>query len=290
MTDKIIRAVNKAGTLRAFAASTTELTERARQIHDTYPVVSAAMGRLLTAAAMMGITLKGERETISLQIKGDGPIGGIVVVSDSSANVRGYVFQNKVDLPPRSDHKLDVGRAVGNGFLTVIRDLGMKEPYVGRVELQTGEIAEDLTYYFASSEQVPSAVALGVLVDRDWSIKAAGGYIVQLMPDASEEDVAALEKNIERIQPISTMIAAGMSPEEVLEQVLHGVDYSITDTLPCRYQCNCSREKLEKTLISLGKDELEDIIRTQGKAEVTCYFCNQKYDFSKEELEKLLQV
>ena len=287
--DKIIRVTEKNGMLRGFAAETTCLAEEARNIHDTYPVVTAALGRMLTANAMMGITLKGEKETLSLQIKGSGPVGGIVTVSDSQANVRGYVENPKVDIPLKYAGKLNVGAAVGKGYLTVVKDLGMKEPYIGRVELQTGEIAEDIAYYFAASEQVPSIVALGVLVDKDWSVKASGGYMIQLMPGANEDVISRLEQNVAELPPVSALIQNGLSPEELLEKVLNGFQFSkAEEAIYPRYQCNCSRERIEKALISIGKKDLRQIMEEDGKAELGCHFCGKKYLFSREDLSELI--
>ncbi len=287
--DRIIRLSDVKGHVRAFSASTTELVEKARSIHNTSPVVTAALGRMLTANSMMGITLKGLNETISLQIKGDGPIESAVTVSDCFGNVRGYVGNSDVDIPLKYAGKLDVGAAIGKGYLTVVKDMKMKEPYVGRVELQTGEIAEDLAYYYGVSEQIPTVIALGVLVDVDCSVKAAGGYIIQLMPDATEEEIALIENNLKNVEPVSKMIADGKSPEMLIEGVLKGFELvEVTEVTP-DYKCNCSRERIEKALISIGKDELTNIIENEGKAELGCYFCGEKYVFSKEELEELLE-
>ncbi len=287
MKDIIVRAVTKSGSMRAFVAQTTVLCEKARSIHDTWPVVTAALGRVLTGAAMMGMTMKGEKDTISLQIKGDGPVGGIVAVANMEAQVRGYVHENAVELPLSSSGKLDVGTAVGNGYLTVIRDMGLKEPYIGRVEIQTGEIAEDLTYYFASSEQVPSAVALGVLVNTDWSVKAAGGYIIQLMPGAEEEEIARLSENISKLKPISTMVDEGLTCEEILEQVLCGMEFEVVQKVEPAYQCNCDRERICGVLLSIGKEDLSEIARSEDKTEIVCQFCSEKYYFSSEEIKAL---
>lgn len=287
--DRIIRLADKKGHVRAFSASTTEMVETARQIHKTSPVVTAALGRMLTANSMMGITLKGINETISLQIKGDGPIESAVTVSDCFGNVRGYVGNNDVDIPLKHKGKLDVGSAIGNGFLTVVKDMKLKEPYVGRVALQTGEIAEDLAYYYGVSEQIPTVIALGVLVDVDYSVKAAGGYIIQLMPDATEEEISQIEENLKNVRPVSSMIADGFSPEQLIEGVLEGFELiEITEVTP-EYKCNCTRDRIERALISLGREELENILETDGKAELGCYFCGEKYEFTKEDLEEILK-
>ena len=282
--DRIIRLSDDLGHIRAFAASTTELVEKARIIHSTSPVVTAAFGRMLTANSMMGIMLKNAKETISLQIRGDGPLESAVTVSDCFGNVRGYVSNPDVNIPLKYRGKLDVGGAVGSGTLTVVRDMGLKEPYVGKVQLQTGEIAEDIAYYYGVSEQVPSVVALGVLVDVDYSVKAAGGYIVQLMPDATEEEICRIENNLKEQRPVSTLIAEGASPEMLLDGVLKGFNLNpVTEVTP-EYKCNCTKERIEKALVSLGKSELKKIAAEDGGAELGCYFCGKKYNFSANEL------
>ena len=286
--DKIIRANSTDGKIRAFGITHKNLTEKAREIHGTSPVVTAGFGRLMGACLMMAQTLKGEDETLSLQIKGDGPVGTIVTVSDLSGAVRGYVGNANVDIPLKSNGKLDVGGSVGKGYLTVVRDLKMKEPYVGRTALVSGEIAEDLTYYFASSEQTPSIVALGVLVDRDYTVRQAGGYIVQLMPDATDEDIAVLENNINGIKSVTQLFEDGNSIEDILKMVCKGFTLDFTDELTPEYRCNCNRDRIERVLISIGKSEIEDIIKNEGKTSLNCYFCNTDYEFSKEDLEKLL--
>lgn len=288
MKDIIIRGNEKNGKIRFFAAATTNMVNDAQSIHKTSPVVSAAFGRTLTAAAMMGTMIKGDKETLSIQLRGDGPLEGVVAVGNSKGEVRGYVLNNLVDLPLKPNGKLDVGGAIGNGYLTVVRDLGLREPYVGRVELQTGEVADDLTYYFAASEQVPSVVALGVLVDRDYSIKAAGGYIVQLMPDATEEDIVKIEENISGIDSVTNMMEKGMGPEEMIEKVLSGFETEVTETVSPEYKCTCNKETIKKALISIGKEELEDILEKDGKAEMTCYYCNKSYTITGEEIAEIL--
>lgn len=288
MKDIIIRGNEKNGKIRFFAAVTTSLVNDAQNIHKTSPVVSAAFGRTLTATAMMGTMLKGEKETISIQLRGDGPLEGVVAVGNSKGEVRGYVLNNLVDLPLKPNGKLDVGGAIGNGHLTVVRDLGLREPYVGRVELQTGEVADDLTYYFASSEQVPSVVALGVLVDRDYSIRAAGGYIIQLMPDATEEDIVKIENNISDIPSVTNMMESGMGPEDIIAKVLSGFETKVTESICPEYRCICSKETIKKALISVGRQELEDILEKDGKAEMTCYYCNKSYTVSGEEIAEML--
>lgn len=286
--DKLVRAVDKNGSIRIFGAITTELTEKARQIHGLTPVAAAAFGRCMAANLMMAMDLKTEAETVSLQFKGDGPLGLIVTVAGSDGCVRGYVGDNNINIPLKENGKLDVGGAIGKGYLTVIRDIKMKSPQVGRTELVSGEIAEDLANYFASSEQIPSVVALGVLIDRDFSVKASGGYIIQLMPGASEEDIAKLEKNIAEIDTVTNLITGGCDIEDIIQKACCGFDIEITEQSVPQYKCNCNEERIEKALISIGKGELEDIIKNEGSTSLTCYFCNKKYDFSKEKLEEIL--
>ncbi|MGE4284408.1 MAG: Hsp33 family molecular chaperone HslO [Clostridia bacterium] len=289
MSDYIIRAISSDGAIRAFAAVTTNMVNEAQKMHHTYPIASAALGRVLTGAAMMGAMLKGEKDILTIQIKGNGPLGGVVAVADSKSNVKGYVYDPEVDLPLKSNGKLDVGGAIGTGYLTVIRDLGLKEPYVGQVPLATGEIAEDLTLYYARSEQIPSAVALGVLVDVDLSVKASGGFIIQLMPEANNKTVEKIENAISKISSVTAMISEGMSPEDMLKTILEDFEWHITDKIETKYHCGCSQHRIEKVLISLGKKELEDIIKEQGEAELTCHFCDKVYHFNKSQLEKLLR-
>ncbi|WP_094548369.1 Hsp33 family molecular chaperone HslO [Petroclostridium xylanilyticum] len=290
MPDHIVRALSTDGTIRAFAAITTNLVNEAQKIHNTYPIATAALGRTLTAAAMMGAMLKGEQDILTIQIKGDGPLGGVVAVADSRANVKGYVHHPHVELPLKPNGKLDVGGAIGrNGYLSVIRDLGLKEPYVGQVPLATGEIAEDLTLYYARSEQTPSAVALGVLVDVDLSVKASGGFIIQLMPEADDKVAEKLENVISQLSPVTSMVSEGMNAEDILGKILKDFEWNISEKIDTRYECGCSRERIERALISLGKKELEDIIEEQGEAELTCHFCNKIYHFNKSELGALLE-
>jgi len=291
MEDYIITASAENHTVRAFFARTTGMVSRAQEIHRLSPTASAALGRTLTAAAMMSRMLKENRGSITIQIKGDGPLGGIVAVTDSKANVRGYVHNPDVHLPLKEDGKLDVGGAVGrNGYLNVIRDLGLKEPYIGYVNLVSGEIAEDIAYYFASSEQTPTVIALGVLIDPDGSVSGAGGYMIQLMPGAGEDIIEFIEGKISRLGPVSKIISDGKGPEEILEMVLRERNPEILDKTPCSFSCNCSRERMERNLVSLGKKEIEDIISEQHEAEVQCHFCNTKYHFSEDDLKKLLDV
>lgn len=289
MQDYVIRAMDKEGNIRVFVALTTNLVNEARNIHNTTPTASAALGRTLTAAAIMGTMLKNEKEIVSIQFKGDGPLNTILAVGNSRGEVKGYVGNPDVELPLNERGKLDVGTAVGrNGKLIVIRDFGLKEPYIGQSNIVTGEIAEDLTNYFAYSEQQPSAVALGVLVDKDTSIKAAGGYIIQVLPDATEEALDKLERRMSQVEPVSSLIEKGYTPEEILNYACSDFNMEITDKSPVSLTCDCSVERIEKALIAIGKDELEKIIKEDGQAELVCHFCNEKYSFNKEELIKLL--
>lgn len=289
MSDYLVRATAADAQIRAFACTTRELVEFARQAHNTSPVVTAALGRLLSAGAMMGSMLKGEKDLMTLQIKGDGPVGGIKVTADAKANVKGYADVPDVILPANSVGKLDVSGAIGPGTLRVIKDMGLKEPYVGQTELQTGEIAEDLTYYFATSEQVPSAVGLGVLMEKNNTVKQAGGFIVQLMPFAEEAVISKLEQNLANISSVTSMLDAGNSPEQMLQILLDGLDMQITDTMPTAFVCNCSKERVEKALISIGKTQLQEMIDDGEEIEVNCDFCNTHYRLSVEELKELYQ-
>ena len=289
MNDQLIRAISRDGLIKVSAVSTRDLTERARQIHRTLPVGTAALGRLLAAASMMGNALKEEAASLTLQIKGGGPLGTLLAVSDHEGNVRGTVDNPAVDLPLREDGKLDVGAAVGNrGTLTVIRDLRMKEPYVGSVGLLWGEIAEDVALYFVESEQIPTACGLGVLVDRDQSVLAAGGYLVQLLPGAGDEVSEKLEASLRAAGPVTELLKADPDPEALLRAALPGLDLEVLEKRPIEYRCDCSRERMERALISLGREELRDMIDQQGGAELTCRFCDRVERFSREDLEGLL--
>lgn len=288
MTDYIVRVSAADNQIRAFAATTKELVEHARVIHHTSPVATAALGRLLTAGAMMGIMMKGEKDIVTLQVKGDGPIGTITVTADSNGTVKGYASNPDTMLPPSKEGKLDVGGAVGAGILTVIKDLGLKEPYVGQTDLISGEIAEDLTYYFANSEQVPSSVALGVLMNKNNTVRRAGGFIIQLMPFASEEVISKLEENISKIKAITALLDKDMTPEMILEQLLGDFNMEILDRQPAAFECNCSKERVEKAVISVGKKDIEEMIRDNEPIEVNCHFCNEHYIFSVDELKGLL--
>ena len=291
MSDRLVRAISKDGMVKAVAVSTRGLTERARQIHKTLPVATAALGRTLAAASMMGNALKDGGSSLTLQIKGDGPLGKILAVSDNQGNVRGTVDNPAVDLPLRSDGKLDVGAAVGcDGMLTVIRDLNMKEPYVGSVGLLGGEIAEDLAAYFVESEQIPTACGLGVLVDRDQSVAVSGGYLIQLLPGATEDIITMVEGGIYAAGPVTELLKEDDDPESLLKRVMSDFELEILETTPIEYRCYCSRERMERALISLGTEELRQLIEEQGDAELTCRFCDNVQKFTKEQLETMLET
>ena len=288
--DQLVRAITADGMVKAVAVSTRELTERARNIHKTLPVGTAALGRTLAAASMMGNALKDPDASLTLQIKGGGPLGTILAVSDAAGDVRGYVQNPSVDIPLREDGKLDVGTAVGSsGTLTVIKDLRMKEPYVGSVGLLGGEIAEDLAAYFVESEQIPTACALGVLVDRDQSVKVAGGYIIQLLPGAGEDVIAKVEGGVLAAGAVTGLLDRGLSPEELLRAVLSDFEVEILEERPITYRCYCSRDRVERALISMGAEELEDMLAQQGGCELGCQFCDETYQFSAQELRELLE-
>lgn len=290
MSDYIVRATAADHQIRAFAVTSAELVERARSIHNTSPAATAALGRLLSAGAMMGAMMKGDNDLLTLQIKGDGPIGGITVTADSKARVKGYVNEPAVLIPANAKGKLDVAGAVGNGMLRVIKDLGLKEPYVGQTELQTGEIAEDLTYYFATSEQVPSSVGLGVLLNRDNTIRQAGGFIIQLMPFTDEKVIDELERKLSGMSSVTALLDQGLTPEELLEELLGDFGLEITDTLPASYYCNCSRERVEKAVVSIGSKEIRDMIQENKPIEVKCQFCERAYTFDVEDLKRILTM
>ena len=289
MNDYIIRATAANDQIRAFAAVTTEMVETAREHHNTSPVATAALGRLLTAGAMMGSMMKGEKDVLTLQIKAGGPLQGITVTADSRGNVKGYVGNPDVCIPANSKGKLDVAGAVGPGFLTVIKDMGLKEPYSGQVMLQTCEIAEDLTYYFATSEQVPSAVGLGVLMNKNNTVRQAGGFIVQLMPFAEEDVISKLEQNVQKINSVTNLLEEGHTPESLLEKVLEGFDVQINEKMDTRFHCNCSKERVEKALISIGRKELNEMIQEGKPIEMNCHFGNTNYNFTVEELKEILR-
>lgn len=289
MTDYIVRATAANAQIRAFACTAQNTVETARQAHNTSPMVTAALGRLLCAGAMMGSMLKGDEDILTLQIKGDGPVNGLTVTADAKGNVKGYANVPDVMLPANAIGKLDVAGAVGNGILSIIKDMGLKEPYVGQTALQTSEIAEDLTYYFATSEQVPSSVGLGVLMEKDNTVKQAGGFIVQLMPFAEDAVIDRLEQNLAKISAVTSILDAGNTPEQMLELLLEGMEPEITDTLPMSFSCNCDKARVEKALISIGRAELKDMIAEGKEIEVNCHFCNRNYTFSIEELKSILK-
>lgn len=288
--DYIVRASAANGQIRVFAATTRDLVEKARKIHNTSPVATAALGRLLTGAAMMGSMMKGRGDLLTVQIMGDGPIGTMTVTADSMARVKGYVQNPEVMLPASKEGKLDVGGAVGMGMFRVVKDLGLKEPYVGEIDLISGEIAEDFTYYFAASEQTPSSVALGVLMNRDNTVAQAGGFIIQLMPDATEEVISHLEQKLTEVTAVSGLLEEGMTPEEILEYIFAGFDLKILDKIPTCYYCNCSRERVEKALISVGRTELNAIIADGEPITTNCQFCDKTYTFTVEELKGLVEA
>jgi len=290
MKDYLIRGASEDGAVRFFACGTTNLVEEARKIHDCYPVAAAALGRMLTVGSMMGTMLKGDKDILTLQINGKGPAGSVVSVSDNSGNVRGYIHNPHVETTFKPSGKLDVGSAVGyEGNLTVIKDLGLKEPYVGQIPIVSGEIGDDFTVYFANSEQTPTSVGLGVLVEPDGHVSAAGGFIVQVMPEALDETIDLLEHNLAHLRTISDMISAGLTVEEMIGEVLKGIQFSVYEKTEIGYVCNCSRERIERALISLGETEIIDIIEQDEKAEISCHFCSNKYHFNKEELTALLE-
>lgn len=289
MNDYIVRAIAANNQIRAFAATTRNVVETARAAHNTSPVATAALGRLLTAGAMMGSMMKNDSDMLTIQIKCDGPIEGLTVTADVKGNVKGYVENPNVMLPPSKKGKLDVAAALNLGVLSVIKDMGLKEPYVGQTILVTSEIAEDLTYYFATSEQVPSSVGLGVLMEKDNTVKQAGGFIVQVMPFVEDAVVDKLEANIAKIDSVTSMLDQGYTPEKILETVLEGMDVEYTDTMSTEFSCNCSKERVEKALISIGKKDIQEMIDDGKEIEMHCHFCNTSYQFSVEELKEILK-
>lgn len=289
MSDYMIRATAAGGQVRAFAATTRDTVEFARNAHNTSPVATAALGRLLTGSAMMGAMMKGEKDLLTVKIEGDGPIGGLTVTTDSRGNVKGYAFHPEVMLPPNDKGKLDVGGALGIGVLTVIRDIGMKEPYVGQTILISGEIAEDLTYYFTTSEQTPSSVALGVLMNRENTVRQAGGFILQMMPGATEEVISGLEEKLATITSVTALLEEGKTPEGILEFILGDFGLEILDRIPVGFHCNCSRERIAKALISVGRQELQEMIGEGKTIEVNCHFCNHHYPVTVKELKELME-
>ncbi len=289
MSDYIVRATAAHNQIRAFACTTRDLVEEARVAHNTSPVATAALGRLLTAGSMMGTMMKGEKDILTLQIKCSGPIGGLTITADAKADVKGYVVHPEVMLPPNSKGKLDVGKAIDLGVLSVIKDMGLKEPYVGQTHLVSGEIAEDLTYYFATSEQVPSSVALGVLMNKDNTVRRAGGFIIQLLPFAEEEVITKLEKKIGKITSITALLDQEMTPEQILDHVLGEFGVEIMDKVPTRFHCNCSKERVEKAIVSIGRKDIQEMIEDGKPIEVNCHFCNQSYEFTVKELKDIIK-
>ncbi|WP_274365922.1 Hsp33 family molecular chaperone HslO [Paenibacillus thermotolerans] len=285
--DYLVRATAFGGKARMFAARTTDTIEEMRRRHNLYPTAAAAVGRSATAAVMMGAMLKGE-EHLTIQVKGNGPIGQIVVDANAKGEVRGYADYPQTHLPSNAHGKLDVAGAVGTeGFIYVTKDLGLKEPYRGSVPIISGELAEDFTYYFAKSEQTPSAVSLGVLVETDNSVVAAGGFIIQLLPGLSDDEITEIERKLGAIPPVTSMLEKGATPESILEELAGPAGIASVEKMDVRFQCFCSRERVDQTLVSLGKDELRSIIEEEGRAEVVCHFCNEKYEFNKTELEEI---
>ena len=289
MGDYIVRATAANSQIRAFAATTRELVEYARAAHNTSPVATAALGRLLTAGSMMGIMMKGDKDLLTLQIHASGPLNGMTVTADAKGNVKGYVGNPNVVIHANEKGKLDVAGAVGIGFMNVIKDMGLKEPYLGQTELRTREIAEGLTYYFATSEQVPSSVGLGVLMEKDNTVKQAGGFILQLMPFTEEEVINRLEDNLKRVTSVTGMLEEGKTPEGILETLLEGFDIEINDRVPTQFHCNCSKERVEKALISIGRKEIQEMIDEGKEIEMNCHFCNKNYKFSVEDLKRILR-
>ena len=287
MADYMVRATAANAQIRAFAITSRETVEHARKAHDLSPVVTAALGRLMTGGVMMGSMLKGEKDMLTLQIGGAGPVHGLTVTADSQGNVKGYADNPQAMMPPNSVGKLDVGGVIGAGELTVIKDMGLKEPYSSTIELTTGEIGDDLTYYFAASEQIPSSVALGVLMEKNNTVKQAGGFIIQLMPFTSEEIIAQLEEKLTHMSPVTTLLEEGMTPEQILEKVLGDMGLEITDTMPVQFSCNCSKKRVEKVLLSLGKKELQELIDEGEDVKLNCHFCNTDYVFTVEEIRKI---
>ncbi len=286
--DYIVRATAADHQLRAFAVTSRDIVEKAREIHNTSPVATAAIGRLLTAASMMGSMMKGEKDVLTLQIECGGPIGGITVTADSNADVKGYVNNPNVILPPNAQGKLDVSGALGPGFLNVIKDIGLREPYNGQTHLVSGEIAEDLTYYFATSEQVPSSVGLGVLMDKDNHVRQAGGFIIQVMPDTDDEVIDKLEARLGEVHSVTDMLDNGMTPEDILGYVLEGMDVEILEIIPTQYKCNCSVERVSKAIASIGKKDLQEMMDDGKPIEVNCQFCGSHYKFDTEQLKTFM--
>ena len=290
MQDYMIRATAADDSIRAFAAATRQMVEDARMAHDTTPVCTAALGRLLTGGVMFGSMLKEDRALVTLQIRSDGPAGGITVTADSHFHAKGYVNNPHVRIPLKPNGKLDVSGALGKGTLTVIRDIGLKDPYIGTVRMPSGEIAEDLTYYFAESEQIPSSVGLGVLVDRDWSVKQAGGFILQLMPGASDDVIDELERRLQKVDSVTAMLEDGMLPEDILVELVGSFGLQITQKHEVSFACSCSKERIEKALISIGPKDIREMIDEGRPVEVGCQFCGRKYTFDMDDLRRILSA
>ena len=290
MRDYLIRAAAADDTIRAFAATTRQMAEDARRAHDTTPVCTAALGRLLTGGVMIGSMLKEDKALVTLQIRGDGPAGGITVTADSHYHAKGYVNNPHVQIPLKPNGKLDVSGAIGRGTLTVIRDIGLKEPYVGTIQMPSGEIAEDLTLYFAESEQIPSSVGLGVLVDRDWSVKRAGGFLLQLMPGAPDEVIDELEKRIAKVTSVTDMLEKGMLPEDILEELIGSFGLQIMEKHEVSFHCSCSKKRIEKALISIGPKDVREMIEDGEPIDVGCQFCGKQYRFDVDDLRRILSI
>ena len=288
MSDYIIRGVSDDGAIRVFCMDATNIVKEAKRLHSTYPTATVALGRALIATSIMGHMLKGEKDTVSLVIKGNGPLGGITAVSDSQGNVRGYVNRPDTDLPLRESGKFDVGRAIGEGMMNIIRDYNLKEPYIGHMPLVSGEIGDDITYYYAKSEQIPTSVALGVSLDENMEVKAAGGFIIQLMPEATMNMVSLIETKLIKLQSVSNMLAEGKKPEDIIGFVLDDFKMSLSKPVGVEYKCNCSHEKIENVIRSLGVNDIKKLIEEQNQAEVSCHFCQKKYVFTKDELDEII--
>lgn len=289
MKDYIVRATAADSQIRAFAITSRNIVETAREKHNTSPVATAALGRLLTAGAMMGAMMKGEKDILTLQIKCSGPIGGLTVTADAHARVKGFVDHPDVMLPPNAKGKLDVGGALDLGVLSVMKDMGMKEPYVGQTELKTGEIADDLTYYFANSEQVPSSVGLGVLMEKDNTVKQAGGFIIQLMPFAEESVIDKLEKKLTSMESVTSYLDRGFTPEQLLQELLGEFGLELLDQMDTEFTCNCSKERVEKAIVSIGRKDLNEMVQEGKPIEVKCHFCNTAYEFTVEDLKRIIR-
>lgn len=287
MADKITRAITKDGFFKISAVVTTDTVEQARQFHNSSPVATAALGRLLTAGLLMGGELKEDKAKLTLQMSGDGPLGRVIVSANSKGQVKGYAENPQIDMPLNGAGKLDVGGAIGRGTMSIIKDIGLKEPYIGQVEIQTGEVGDDLAYYFMQSQQIPSVVALGVLVDRDYSVKCAGGFIIQVMPECDNESLTMLENSISGIMSVTEMLDGGMNGEEMIKYAMLGFETDILEESDVEYFCDCSRERMERAIVSLGKSEIDAIIEEQGQAEIVCSFCSKPYVFDAEELKKM---